>query len=119
MVLRLASQILENASLPVALHVVPIFHLPVAHRVVYAVCFLLQRLIPDVEVEVVDSAFLCERRRFVIATHSDYRRYNVAAQRGHNMVCEGRGAGGEPIRGAPDDSTFVKQRVCFTNKLKL
>lgn len=56
-ILGLAAEVLEDALLPVPLHLIPVLNLTMANRVVDRVRLgVLQRLVADVKVQIVDTA---------------------------------------------------------------
>lgn len=58
MILRLSSEVLEDALLPVPLHVIPIVDQTMANRIVYAIGFgVCDCFVPDVEIKILNSSF--------------------------------------------------------------
>ena len=65
MVLRLGPQILEDALRPKALHVIPILDHTMLDRIMQAVRLgICNRLVADVEIEIIDAALGREVARF-------------------------------------------------------
>ena len=102
MVLRLGTQVLEEALLPEPLHVVPVVDLPVPDRVVHLVRVLVSEcLVANVEVKVLQSL---DRRR--AATRSLVRRSLLVRRnrRRHHKLrlhVAGKAHLGVPVHPAP------------------